>query len=238
MVKFSIITVSLNSENTIERCLNSVLNQTFKDYEHIVIDGASSDSSLDIIKKFSHVKCISEKDSGIYDAMNKGVLKSSGQYIIFLNSDDEFLSDFLLECDKLGEVDFISNAINMIDGNHIRVWSPRLLKKSGFIWSMPIPHAGLVVKRSVFTKIGLFDLNFRIAADFDFVIKLLQSNYVGKINNKPLMNFYLGGISNNYKILNENNLVRTKHFKDIFKLKLAYSLDLLRYFKNNILQLK
>ncbi|WP_454879145.1 glycosyltransferase family 2 protein [Sphingobacterium detergens] len=235
MVKFSVITVCLNAGATIKRCLDSVANQSFRDFEHIVVDGMSKDDTLDIVKSYSHVKWVCEKDSGIYDAMNKGVGLSNGEYIVFLNSDDEFLPNFLDQCQCLKEVDFISNAINMLSETNLRIWCPKPIKRKDFIWSMPIPHAGLVVKKQVFQDIGLFDLKFRIAADFDFVIRLLKENYTGKYNKDPQLNFYLGGISNDFRVIKENNNVRAKHYNKFFKLKIAYLLDLLRYIKNNVL---
>lgn len=237
MAKFSIITVCLNAEHTIRRCLESVLSQSYIDYEHIIIDGVSSDRTLDIVKEYNNVKWISEPDTGIYDAMNKGIQMSNGEYIVFLNSDDEFLPDFLDRTNSKGDVDYISNAINMIGESQVRVWNPRLPNDINFFFSMPIPHAGLVVRRLVFEQMGLFDLHFRIAADFDFVIRLLKAGYKGAANDKPVLNFYMGGVSNNFKIVKENNLVREKHFDQEFNLKKAYFLDLLRYLKNNVLKL-
>jgi len=237
VAKFSIITVCLNAEHTIRRCLESVLSQSYIDYEHIIIDGVSSDRTLDIVKEYNNVKWISEPDTGIYDAMNKGIQMSNGEYIVFLNSDDEFLPDFLDRTNSKGDVDYISNAINMIGESQVRVWNPRLPNDINFFFSMPIPHAGLVVRRLVFEQMGLFDLHFRIAADFDFVIRLLKAGYKGAANDKPVLNFYMGGVSNNFKIVKENNLVREKHFDQEFNLKKAYFLDLLRYLKNNVLKL-
>ena len=96
-LKISIITVSFNSEETIKTTLNSVLNQNFKNIEHIIIDGKSTDNTIQIVKKYSHIKkIVSEPDNGIYDAMNKGIKIATGDIIGFLNSDDFFANDNVL----------------------------------------------------------------------------------------------------------------------------------------------
>lgn len=235
MVKFSIITVCLNSEKTIKKCLDSVAKQTYNGFEHIVIDGVSNDKTLHILGEFKNVICISEKDGGIYDAMNKGVDIAKGEYVLFLNSDDEFLPDFLLECNKVIDgVDFVSSAINLVFKNKVNQWIPKPINNNDFFWRMPIPHAGLIVKKTVFKEIGGFDLSFRITSDFDFVIKLLKGNYLGVYNNKSLFNFYMGGISQNFDVLKENHKVRLKHFDNFVYVYLAYYLDCLRYLKNSL----
>lgn len=232
MMKFSIITVCLNSEKTIKRCLDSVANQTYIDFEHIVIDGVSNDKTLQIVGEFENVICVSEKDKGIYDAMNKGANIAKGEYVLFLNSDDEFLPNFLFECDKVIDgADFVSSAINMVFNNKVTKWTPKAINNNSFIWRMPIPHAGLIVKNSVFKEIGGFDLKFKITSDFDFVVKLFKGSYLGIYNEKGLFNFYMGGVSQDFKVLKENHKVRLKHFDNIFYVYLAYGLDYLRYVK-------
>lgn len=233
MIKFSIITVCLNSEKTIKRCLDSVANQTYRNFEHIVVDGVSNDQTLQIVNSYKGIVCVSEKDKGIYDAMNKGAKLSSGEYILFLNSDDEFLPDFLLECAKVIEdADFVSSAINMVFDKRVSKWIPKVINNKKFIWRMPIPHAGLIVKNKVFKEIGGFDLSFKITSDFDFVVKLLKGNYLGVYNEKSLFNFYMGGVSQNFRVIKENHKVRLKHFDNVFYVYVAYYLDYLRFVKN------
>lgn len=235
MIKFSIITVCLNSEKTIKRCLESVLNQSFKNFEHIVIDGVSNDRTLQIVRDYKGVICVSEKDKGIYDAMNKGANLAKGEFILFLNSDDELLPDFLFECDKLIDgVDFISSGINMVFTDRVSKWIPKALNNHNFIWRMPIPHAGLIVKESAFKEIGGFDLNFKITSDFDFIVKLLKGKYLGIYNEKSLFNFYMGGISQNFDVIKENHKVRVKHFDNMAFIYCAYFLDYLRYLKYQV----
>lgn len=234
MVKFSIITVCLNSEKTVKRCLDSVYNQTFKDFEHIIIDGLSNDNTLQVVKDYNVSLCISEKDKGIYDAMNKGIYFAKGEYVLFLNSDDELLPNFLLESNELlkGE-DFLSSSINMCFENENKRWNVKPINNIDFIWQMPMPHAGLIVKKNVINSIGGFDLNFKITSDFDFIVKLLKGKYIGVYNNNCLFNFYMGGVSQNYKVVKDNHRVRIKHFNNLIYIYLAYFLDNLRYLKNN-----
>ena len=235
MVKFSIVTVCLNSGKTIKRCLDSVSNQTYKDFEHIIIDGLSIDNTLQAVKDYKVSICISEPDSGIYDAMNKGINLANGEYVLFLNSDDELLPDFLLESNKLLDgQDFLSSSINMCFEKENKKWKTKPINKTDFIWRMPIPHAGLIVKRDVINSIGSLDLNFKITSDFDFVIKLLKKKYIGVYNNNCLFNFYMGGVSQNYLVVKENHKVRLKHFDNPLLIYLAYFLDNLRYLKKYI----
>lgn len=234
MVKYSIITVCLNSESTIERCLTSVKNQKVANYEHIVIDGLSTDSTLAIVEKYNVNQCISEKDAGIYDAMNKGALLAKGSYVLFLNSDDELEPNYLLECEmKMKNEDFISVGIQMISDGKSNKWMPKgNLNKNSFFWRMPLPHPGLMVKREIFKELNGFDTQFKIAADYDFIVRLLKGGYSGTFIYQPLVRFYLGGVSDNRKILFENNGVRLKNYDNKFLIFFAYLLDQLRWIMN------
>jgi glycosyltransferase involved in cell wall biosynthesis len=234
-MKYSIITVCLNSGRTIKRCLDSVENQKFRDFEHIIIDGLSNDNTLDIISNYNVSICVSEKDKGIYDAMNKGVGLSSGKYVFFLNSDDELSPDFLFECDKVIEdADFLSSSVNLVFPDKVTIWAVKKISNVNFIGRMPLPHAGLIVKKEIFNEIGGFDLSFKLSSDFDFVIKLLRGGYKGNYNFKSLFNFYMGGVSQSFKGIVENHHVRLKHFNNYLYIYFFYFLEYLIYFKNKI----
>ncbi|SMO61511.1 glycosyltransferase family 2 protein [Solitalea koreensis] len=235
MVKYSIITVCLNSEETIERCIRSVQCQKGQNIEHIVIDGLSSDKTLDIVKKYEDVTYLSEKDNGIYDAMNKGVNLSKGDYVLFLNSDDELKCNYFEECDRVlenSDFDFLGVGVKMISNQNVREWIPENLSLLKHLWRMPIPHPGFLVKRNLFLKLGGFDTQFRIAADYDFVLRLFRLTNKGAVLKKSLVNFYLGGVSNSSKILAENHNVRIKNYNSQVFIYLAYALDYLRWIKN------
>ena len=205
-MKISIITATFNSEKTICSTLQSVDNQTYKNIEHIVIDGKSTDKTLEIVAKFSSVsKVISEKDSGVYFALNKGIKKASGDVIGFLHADDFFANDLILE--KIAEKFKDTNAdILYADLDYvafenqkkiIRHWksgdfSFKKLKKG---W-MP-PHPTFYVKKSIYDRLGYFDTSFSIAADYDLMLRFLSDKTL-KVVYLPevTVKMRVGGISN------------------------------------------
>jgi glycosyltransferase len=205
-VKISIITATFNSEKTIYSTLQSVDNQTYKNIEHIIIDGKSTDKTLEIVAKFSSVsKVISEKDSGVYFALNKGIKKASGDVIGFLHADDFFANDLILE--KIAEKFKNTNADILYADldyvafeNHkkiIRHWksgdfSVKKLKKG---W-MP-PHPTFYVKKSIYDRLGYFDTSFSIAADYDLMLRFLSDKTL-KVVYLPevAVKMRVGGISN------------------------------------------
>ncbi len=204
-MKVSIITACYNAESTIERCLNSINNQDYSNIEHIVIDGASDDKTLEILEKqqnsISHL--VSEQDNGIYDALNKGIKLATGDIIGFLHADDLFASQQTISqivalfnqknTDSVyGDLEYISSK-----GKIIRYWksSEFTLSKLKKGW-MP-PHPTFFVRASVYQKCGLFDTKFKIAADYDFMLRVL-GRYKISTAYLPLIitKMQLGGASN------------------------------------------
>ena len=219
-IKITIITVSRNSEKTINTTLKSVRDQNYRNIEHIIIDGGSSDKTLSIIKKFSHIKkMISELDKGIYDAMNKGLVLASGDIIGFLNSDDFYINDNVLS--RVANV-FINNPsldacysdliyVDSINVNKIiRFWQSTKFVSGLFAKGWCPPHPTFFVRRSVYERFGNFDLNYNIASDVELMMRLLE---VEKINVSYIPELWikmrLGGTSNkNFKnILIQNREV-------------------------------
>ena len=185
-MKISIITVTYNSEKTIRTTLDSVAKQTWHEIEHIIIDGSSSDRTLEIIKEFPHVSLvISEKDKGIYDAMNKGIRKSSGDVIGFLNSDDWFYSDTIIEeihdgfnlnVDAVyGDLVFVSNELDTVPK---RIWISEPYKNEAFLTGWVPPHPTFYAKKSVFLQYGLFKSELMFAADFDIMCRFLEKESI------------------------------------------------------------
>ncbi len=181
MMLVSIITVCLNSERTIKETLESVAKQRYKNIEHIIVDGGSTDNTLNIIHEYSGVvtRVISEKDEGIYDAMNKGIRISNGDIIYFLNSDDvlydsKVISDVVKEfkCD---------HAIGILYGNVIyRYGTSCELRRFGHISANNILyenlcHQAVFAKRTVFDRVGVFDTSYQIVADYDWLLRALLS---------------------------------------------------------------
>lgn len=184
-MKISLITVCYNSEQTIEDTLNSVLNQNYQNYEYLIIDGLSTDSTMNIIrnkeKEFKgKLKVVSEKDKGLYDAMNKGIKMATGDIIGILNSDDVLANSTvfnqIVEAFSNNKIDGVYSDLIFLDDSlkyPVRNFiAHHQSKKLG--WHPP--HPTLYLKKSVYSKIGYFDLQYKIAADYDFMLRLLKTN--------------------------------------------------------------
>lgn len=181
-MKISVVTVCYNSEDVIEKTVQSVINQTFDDFEYIIIDGASTDKTLEVVNKYKDKisKIISEKDRGIYDAMNKGIANAEGQYIIFLNADDVFLHENVLKLAAenmnnnkdlyYGDLVFLEKATGKINNrkqdnvNYVYLCGGMLF------------HPAIFASKSLFEKVGVFDTKYRIAADYDWILKAIVKN--------------------------------------------------------------
>jgi len=188
-IKFSIITISYNSEKYIEDTLKSVLKQTYNNIEYIIIDGNSKDNTLKIINSYKEnfnekIKIISEKDKGIYDAMNKGLEYTNGDIVSFLNSDDVFAHNKVLEnvfnvFNNNSNCDACYGNIAMVKRNDLndikRIWSSsneNYFSKCKYGW---VPaHPSFFAKKELYDKYGNFDLQFKIAADFDLICRFIE----------------------------------------------------------------
>ncbi len=155
MLKVSVITACFNSEKTIEDTILSVLHQTYKNIEYIIIDGSSTDSTLEIIQKHrDRIACVvSEKDEGIYDAMNKGIKRSSGDIIALLNSDDFYKDEFVIE-----------KVVRYYESGE---FSPKTL-----LYGVVPAHPTLFVKKAIYERYGLYKTDYKISADFEMIIRL------------------------------------------------------------------
>lgn len=180
---FAIITVTFRAADTVARTLESVDSQTFTDYEHIVVDGASPDATLDVIAARPNVrrKVVSEEDRGIYDAMNKGISLSRGRYLIFLNAGDKFHTPDTLQliADAIastGEPGIVYGQADIVDDDGHRLGSrhltaPARLSLKSFADGMVVCHQAFVALRSI---IGFYNLKYRFSADYDWCIRCLQ----------------------------------------------------------------
>lgn len=169
----SIITIALNAERYLEQTIQSVLDQTYKNIEYIIVDGGSTDRSLEIINKYKKRidHFISEKDKGIADAMNKGVALAKGDYVVFLQSDDYFVHTNSLKS-VIEKMDKTANivACNIQYGKHQRECKPRGFN-FWFNFKQGIYHQGVVCRRDLIEKLNGFDTQFRIAMDYDFFLR-------------------------------------------------------------------
>ena len=234
-MKITLITVCLNSEKTIKETLKSVANQTFKNIEHIIVDGKSSDQTLPIIYNYPHVsKILSGKDKGVYHAMNKGINLASGDVVGFLNSDDIYASNHILK-----KVAYLFENNLSLDGCYadlvyfnkldtsklVRYWKSNKFEKGAFSKGWSPPHPTFFVRRKVYKRFGKFNLNYSISSDIELMMRLLE---IHKINTvyipQTWIKMRMGGLSN-------------KNLKNIIKLnkEIIFALKKHKLFKNYIL---
>ncbi len=203
MPKLTVITVVFNDKEHIEKTIKSVLNQTFNDIEYWIIDGGSTDGTLDIIKKYDkHLNWLSEPDHGIYDAMNKGLDRATGQYVLFLNSGDEFYDSRVLEKvfsdNQQADVYYGDSVIVTEDGQILglrRLRPPKQLTWKSLSKGMLVLHQAFIAKRELCPH---YDLKYKHAADFDWVIKVLKKSKVIVNTNQILVKFLAGGHSSKH----------------------------------------
>lgn len=219
----SIITVNYNNLEGLQRTFESVLNQTWQEFEYIVVDGGSTDGSVEYINK-EEAKLdywISEKDSGIYNAMNKGLKVSTGKYLLFLNSGDEFINREILHKvhKNLKDSDFYYFNQKIISENtsNIKILPEKL--SFSFFYFDTLPHQSTFIKSSLFTDIGYYDETLEIVADWKFfIIAFYKHNARFEHINDVMTNFFRGGISSNLElILKERREVLEQEFSNILK---------------------
>lgn len=213
----SIITVSFNSVSTIERTIKSVLNQTYENIEYIIVDGGSSDGTVDIIKKYEpmfkgKMKWISEPDEGIYFAMNKGIDMADGDLIGIINSDDFY---------EPNAVEIVMDYLGNKDGNIIIYGLMRTLREGiedtvsmsspYFIKNHSLAHPSTFVTQKLYKSLGKYDTNFCCASDYDFFLRMTKEHVEFWPVYSILANFNIGGISSTSKAYYDLLSVKLKH---------------------------
>jgi glycosyltransferase len=243
-MKVTIITAVYNGEETLEDTIQSILSQSYHDIEHIIVDGNSNDRSFKIAMRYKSERCkvISENDKGFYDALNKGIALAGGEVIGILNADDvyvdsnliktvaaHFANDAELSC-IYGDLQYVAEK----KGTQVMVskwvasdFSPQKLK---YGW-MP-PHPTLFLRRSVYEKVGVFDLRFHISSDYDFILRCFsRADFKCRYLPQSMIRMQLGGLSNrswkniaikmieDYSVMKKNKLppITTLFFKNIRK---------------------
>ena len=201
MFSLSIVIATFNSEKTLKQTLDSIRYQTYKNIETIVIDGLSTDRTLHIIGEYSDVvtKFISEADTGIYNAFNKGINLATGDYICFLGSDDcyidyDVISNIINELDEA--VDMLSAPIVCIDENNKEFEFSNKLSKEEILSGKMLPHPGIFVKTEIMRKYKFNEEN-KIISDYEFLVRYILDNGTIKFINMSVVYFALGGISSN-----------------------------------------
>ena len=199
-MKFSVITVCFNSEKTIRRTFESVLKQSFNDYEYIVVDGASKDGTLDVIKEYEpkfegRMRWISEPDKGLYDAMNKGIRMAQGEIIGIVNSDDWYETDALekVALKSFTKADVYYGMVRNVDANEQEIGIIR--NHHNFVESCGLHHPGCFATREIYDKYGSYSMQYRVFADYEWMLRLFRAGAVFCPVDDILTNFTLGGIS-------------------------------------------
>ncbi len=203
----SVITITYNASATIEPTLMSVATQTFRDYEHIIVDGASSDHTVDIARKFEDVRILSERDNGLYDAMNKGLDMARGRYVVFLNSGDTFHNKETLsryaERALLGDDIIFGDTVIVDKYRHIigkrHLTAPKVLTRDSFADGMLICHQAFMVRKELAPN---YDTKYRFSADYDWTLKCIQAADMRKCTNlnSITIDYLSDGLTDNNKL--------------------------------------
>jgi len=206
-VKISIITVCFNSADTIEDTIQSVLGQDHPNLEYIIVDGGSTDGTLDVLTRYRGriAQCISEPDEGIYDAMNKGVRAAEGELVGFLNADDMYADDRVISevvaAAEAGEFDGVYGDLLYVRRDDaskvVRYWKAGEYLPGAFRHGWVPPHPTFFCRRRLFEEFGYFDAMYRIAGDFELMLRLIAKQRIDVAYiRRPLVRMRVGGRAN------------------------------------------
>jgi glycosyltransferase involved in cell wall biosynthesis len=186
--KISIITVTYNSAQTLEQTIQSVLLQDYENVEYIIVDGKSTDDTLSIIRNYRHKidHFISEKDNGIYDAINKGIALATGDIIGILHADDFYMHDNVLshvtETFKKNNADAVYADLYYVDKDNtdkiVRKWKSRNYSEGKFLWGWMPPHPTFFVKKEMYNKHGVYSTELRTAADYELMLRFIHKQKI------------------------------------------------------------
>jgi len=249
-MKVSIITSVYNNKDKISQAIESVLNQSYNDIEYIIIDGASTDGTKDIIESYGNKisKFISESDEGVYDGLNKGIYLATGDVIGFLHSDDFYphnqVIEMVMKYFKENDCDGVYGDLLYVDKENIqkviRRWKSGRFQYEKLKRGWMPPHPAFFIKKEIYEKFGVFDTSFKISADYDFMLKILSKKNIkicylpyvlyimriGGVSNKSLKNLYIKS-NEDLKALRKNNIggLVTLFLKNISKLPQFFKKD-------------
>tara|TARA_B100000780_G_scaffold267873_1_gene225324 strand:- start:1030 stop:1791 length:762 start_codon:yes stop_codon:yes gene_type:complete len=247
-MKFSIITAVFNRESTICRALQSIKDQTYSDIESVVIDGSSTDQTIELIKSTisKNDTFVTEKDNGIYEALNKGIIHSSGEIIGFLHSDDIYFDTNVIS--KVSEI-FLDETIDIVFGDTsyfkkdnlnkiVRMYRSNELSLKNLAWGKMPSHTAMFVRKNIFNKYGLFDTSYLISGDYEFLCRIMRN---GKIKSIHVPNTFIkmqvGGASTQglkSKIIINKEVMKAcrdnKIYTNIFMVISKYPSKLMQFF--------
>jgi len=202
-----VITAVFNGAKTIQDCIKSVSGQIYPNIEHIIIDGGSTDGTLEVIKRYTEkrVNIVSEPDNGIYDALNKGIRQASGEVIGLLYSDDFYAHDRVIE--KVADIfmkyniDSCYGDLQYVDKNNpdkvIRYWKSSQYRHGKFKYGWMPPHSTFFVKKEIYNKYGYFNTNFKITADYELMLRFLEKHKISTYYTPEVfIKMRIGGTSN------------------------------------------
>lgn len=214
MTLVSIITVCFNSEKTIKDTIESILNQSYKEIEYIIIDGNSTDTTLEIIKSYNEdfkernisYRWISESDKGIYDAMNKGLKMTNGELIGILNSDDWYQKNAIekvVQTNQKNEFSLISGKKNKVNSQKkiLKTLDNKKEIKKYIKKTMPINHPATFVHKNVYKKVGFFDTQYKLSADYDFIFRAFKAKATFLFTDEIIVNMRNTGATHQTKNL-------------------------------------
>ena len=238
-MKFSVITVTYQDGAGLIKTLESLSNLKKIAFEHIVIDGGSTDQTKEIINRHSNQidTWISEPDKGIYDAMNKGLdlVSNQNNIVSFLNAGDVALSNYFDEPNFFfsnnSNLDYCYGGVVLLGKKKENIYMPKLLtKNTDFLQSMPFPHPALFVKKQIFLKVGYFDLTKKITADHEWIVRLIKSGAKGKKMDNCVVKFKLGGQSLKFSAQIEVFKTAIKNKRNLFLGIIFFVRQLIVYF--------
>jgi len=221
-MKLSIITINRNNAEGLRKTIESVVSQTFTDFEYIIIDGASTDGSVDVINEYADriTYWVSEPDKGIYNAMNKGSLKASGEYLFFLNSGDWLCTSSTLAIVVTNfdsKIDVFSGYAIELNENHSKKLPPKEFTLR-HLYEMNIPHQSEFIRKVFFFQMNCYNEEYSILADYDFNIRSMLSNAIYKYSKIPISYVDCDGVSNAV----ENTSIMRSEKKEIFEKNVPY----------------
>ena len=228
-MKISVITATFNSGKTLRDTMESVLQQTYTDYEYIIKDGGSKDNTLDVVQEYApkfggRLKVMSEPDKGIYDAMNKGLEMSTGDVVGILNSDDFYTSydalQAIADAFENNDIDAVYGDIHFVNDEDltkcVRYYSSGLFKRGYMRFGFMPAHPSFYCKKSIYKKYGSFDTSYKIAADFENLLRII---FIGRIRTlyikKDFVTMRTGGAST--AGLRSRRLIMKEHLSGLKK---------------------